>query len=125
MNVTVTLDWSLEEITIALNAIEAHKRRSESILPIRTLPETKVVIPEEKKKKKIGGRNSKAVEIHMGSKEGWFALYKIFSNMGAAASHLWLKWESNLQYYIKTGAVYKGIYKFFPHTWAIKTQQNT
>jgi len=51
MNITVTLNGSLEEITVALNAIEAHKRRSESILPIRTMPEAKVTIPDEPKKK--------------------------------------------------------------------------
>ena len=38
--------------------------------------------------------------------------------MGAAASHLWLKWASNIQYYIKTGAIYKDIYKFTLHKWA-------
>lgn len=52
MNITVTLNGSLEEITIALNAIESHKKRSESLLPITKLPETKAIIPEEVKPKR-------------------------------------------------------------------------
>ena len=116
MNITVTLDWSLEEITIALNAIEAHKRRSEQLLPITKPPETKVVIPDEPKKKSKAGWNSKkAIDIYMWSVESWFAYYKTFESVTAVANYLHLSHPAIVSPYLKHGNIYKKIYKFKYH----------
>lgn len=116
MNITVTLNWSLEEITVALNAIEAHKRRSESILPIRTMPEAKVVIPDEPKKKaKVWGQWKKAVDIYIWSVESWFAYHKTFESVTAVANYLHLSHPAVVSPYLKSGDIYKKIYKFKYH----------
>lgn len=118
MNITVTLDWSLEEITIALNAIEAHKKRSESILPIRVLPETKVVIPEEKKKKTwpvSGSKSKRPIDIFMGSVESWFAYHKTFESITAVSKYLGQKHPANISPYVRSWSIFKWIYKFKYH----------
>lgn len=116
MNITVTLNGSLEEITVALNAIEAHKRRSESILPIRTMPEAKVTIPDEPKKKaKVWGQWKKAVDIYIWSVESWFAYHKTFESVTAVANYLHLSHPAVVSPYLKSGDIYKKIYKFKYH----------
>lgn len=55
---------------------------------------------------------SKPVDILMGSIESWFALYKSYNSIQAAAESLWLKEAANIYFYLKHDKVYKEIYKF-------------
>ena len=119
MNITVTLNGSLEEITIALNAIESHKKRSESLLPITKLPETKAIIPEEVKPKRkawLWEHWKKAVDLLMGSIESGFAHYKTFDSLTSLSKYLQVSHPAIISPYVKTGNVYKKIYKFQYHT---------
>lgn len=117
MNITVTMTWSLEEITLALNAIENSKKKADSILPLPTVVPraTTAKIEESKPKKKRWWYWKKPVEIHIGSKESWFALYKIYDSIDSAAKSLGLKWASNINHLIDTHRTYKWVYKFFTH----------
>ena len=60
MEITVTLNGSLEEITMALNAIKERKERDETIISLPSIP---VELP----KKKRASTKKRAVEIHIGS----------------------------------------------------------
>ena len=116
MNITVTLTWSLEEVTLALNAIENSKKKADSILPLPTLStRTTAKIEEPKIKSKRWWQGKKPIEIHIGSKESWFALYKIYDSIDSAAKSLWLKWASNINFLVDTDRAYKWVYKFFKH----------
>lgn len=117
MELTVTMTWSLEEITLALNAIENSKKKADSILPLPTVT-SKIVsakIEEPKIKSKRWWKGKKPIEIHIGSKESWFALYKIYDSIDSAAKSLGLKWASNINLLVDTDRVYKWVYKFFKH----------
>lgn len=63
-----------------------------------------------KKTKWVGIK--RPVDILIGSKSSWFALYKSYNSMEAAAKSLWLKWASNIQNYLNSWSIYKWMYKF-------------
>lgn len=64
------------------------------------------------KKKKTGWTRVRPVDILMGSSESWFAIWKSYNTMQAAAQALGLKEAANIQYYLKNDRIYKGMYKF-------------
>jgi len=116
MEFELHIKGTIEEISQITTLIEKKFERDKSMFDcLKPTVTTSVMgsgIPIPVKKKKTGGAHIRPVDILMGSSESWFAIWKSYNTMQAAARALWLKEAANIQHYLKTDRIYKGIYKF-------------
>lgn len=110
MPMTITFSWTYDE------CLEQANRFVLSHMPTPPTQEppvytSHVIANIDGKRFKMG----RHVDIHIGSKDSGFVLWRRYCSVQAAAHALWLNNGANIFHYLKTGATYKGIYKFFYH----------
>ena len=105
MNLTLTITWTPEEIKSITDFIHSKDSREKSLFETIRQPQA------SHKKKPVNKRN-RTVDIYMGSIESWFALWKSYNTLQAAAHAVWAKGWANIHGYLKNDQVYKKIYKF-------------
>lgn len=105
MNLTLTITWTPEEIKSITDFIHSKDSREKSLFETIRQPQT------SQKKKPINKRN-RTIDIYMGSIESWFALWKSYNTLQAAAHAVWSKGWANIHGYLKNDQIYKKIYKF-------------
>lgn len=119
MEFELHIRWTIDEISQITTLIQNKVNREKSLFDsIKT--STTSVSPDlfndptnTPTKKKIPlGSNWRPVDILIWSIESWFALYKSYNTMQAAAQSLGLKEASNIAYYLANDRIYKKTYKF-------------
>lgn len=116
MEFELHIKGTIEEISQITTLIEKKLERDKSMFDCLKPTVSTSVMPSEfhipTKKKKTGWTRVRPVDILMGSSESWFAIWKSYNTMQAAAQALWLKEAANIQHYLKNDRIYKGMYKF-------------
>lgn len=116
MEFELHIKGTIEEISQITTLIEKKLERDKSMFDrLKPTVTTSVIgsgMSMPVKRKKTGGTPVRPVDILMGSSESWFAIWKSYNTMQAAAQALWLKEAANIQHYLKNDRIYKGMYKF-------------
>lgn len=116
MEFELHIKGTIEEISQITTLIEKKLERDKSMFDCLKPTVTTSVMGSGMhmpvKRKKTGGTRIRPVDILIGSSESWFAIWKSYNTMQAAAQALWLKEAANIQHYLKNDRIYKGMYKF-------------
>lgn len=116
MEFELHIKWTIEEISWITTLIEKTHERDKSMFDcLKPTVSTSVItseLPVSSKKKKTWWRHAKPINILIGSSEAWFAPWKSYNSMQAAAQAIWFKEAANIQYYLNNDRIYKGMYKF-------------
>jgi len=116
MEFELHIKGTIEEISQITTLIEKKLERDKGMfnclnttIPtnINTLP----VLPVTKKSNKLW-RPGRHIDILIGSSESWFAIWKSYNSINAAAQAIWLKDAASIYYYLKNDRTYNGTYKF-------------
>lgn len=109
MNLTLTITWTPEEIKSITDFIHSKDSREKALFDSIAHPLQADVAMG--RKKPVNKRN-RTIDIYMGSIESWFALWKSYNTLQAAAHAVWAKGWANIHGYLKNDQIYKKIYKF-------------
>ncbi len=116
MELELYIKGTIEEISQITALIDSKVKREKELLHPTCVPASNINVSHVEwpyiKRKKTGWIRSRAVDILIGSSESWFAIWKSYNTMQAAAQALWLKEAANIQHYLKNDRIYKGMYKF-------------
>ncbi len=115
MEFELHIRWTIDEISQITTLIQNKVNREKSLfdsLKTSTTSLSPDLFNDPPKKKMALGSNWRAVDILIWSIESWFALYKSYNTMQAAAQSLGLKEASNIAYYLSNDRIYKKTYKF-------------